>query len=436
MDKDRLDKQQVGSLSIARSMKVLLLNQCFYPDVVSTAQHLTDLATGLAERGHQVTVVASSRGYDDPGVRFPKREVWKGIEIIRLPTLGLGKKSPWRRVLDFASFMLACVFRLMLLPRYDLVMALTSPPLISFLGALFVRLRGGEFVFWVMDLNPDEAIVAGWIKEKSLTARFLKRLLGYSLRCASRIVVLDRFMKGRIRSKGIGDDKLVVIPPWSHDEAIRYEREGGADFRAQRGLSGKYIVMYSGNHSPCHPLDTLLDAAGKLSAETQIVFCFVGGGSEFEKVKSYAARHQLSNIICLPYQPLDKLSASLSAADLHVVVMGDSFTGIVHPCKIYNILRIGSPFLYIGPGQSHVVDILSQVEGGGWAQVARHGEVEVVVDHIRRGALSAARVVEATESNLSARFSKEALLPLMIDMLEALPTEKTARIYKASRTNA
>jgi colanic acid biosynthesis glycosyl transferase WcaI len=417
-------------------MKVLLLNQCFYPDVVSTAQHLTDLATELAERGHTVTVVASSRGYDNPEVRFPKREVWRGIEIIRLPTLGLGKKSRWRRVLDFASFIMACVVRLLLLPRYDLVLAMTSPPLISFLGALFARLKGGEFVFWVMDLNPDEAIVAGWLNEKSWTVKFLNWLLGYSLRHASRIVVLDRFMKGRIHAKGIAEDKLVIIPPWSHDEAIRYEETGRTDFRAQQGLNGKYVVMYSGNHSPCHPLDTLLGAAGVLAQESRIVFCFVGGGSEFQKVKSYAIRHELSNIICLPYQPLDKLSASLSAADLHVVVMGDPYTGIVHPCKIYNILRIGSPFLYIGPGQSHVVDILSQIEREGVAQVARHGEVERVADQILKGARAARRNLSETGNGLSARFSKEALLPLMIDMLETVPTEKTARIYKASRTNA
>jgi hypothetical protein len=46
-------------------MKVLLLNQCFYPDVVATSQHLTDLAIELVKSGHQVTVLASRRGYDD-----------------------------------------------------------------------------------------------------------------------------------------------------------------------------------------------------------------------------------------------------------------------------------------------------------------------------------------------------------------------------------
>src|SRR6476659_4315507 len=130
-------------------MKILLLNQCFYPDVVSSAQHLTDLAVELARTGHEVTVIAAGRGYDDGVARFPKQENWKGIRIIRLSTFTLGKRARWRRALNFASFLCACAVRLLILPRFDAVVALTSPPLISVLGSLFVRLIGGKFCFWV-----------------------------------------------------------------------------------------------------------------------------------------------------------------------------------------------------------------------------------------------------------------------------------------------
>jgi colanic acid biosynthesis glycosyl transferase WcaI len=149
---------------------VLLLNQCFYPDVVSTAQHLTDLATSLASRGHEVTVIASDRGYDDPATRFKSREHWNGIDIIRIPAASFGKSSRWRRVLNFGSFMMLCSLRLLTLRPFDVVVALTSPPLISFLAALFVKLKGGKFYFWVMDLNPDEAIAAGWLEQNSVTS--------------------------------------------------------------------------------------------------------------------------------------------------------------------------------------------------------------------------------------------------------------------------
>ena len=87
-------------------MKILLLNQCFYPDVVATAQQLTDLAVGLTKEGHRVTVIASDRGYDDPSKRFLRRETWNGIKIIRIPSLGLGKAAKWRRAANFASFLL------------------------------------------------------------------------------------------------------------------------------------------------------------------------------------------------------------------------------------------------------------------------------------------------------------------------------------------
>ena len=138
---------------------------------MATAQQLTDLAVGLSRAGHKVTVIASDRGYDDPSRRFPRREVWNGIEIIRIRALALGKDSRWRRAVNFASFLMSCTLKLMTQPRFDVVVALTSPPLISFLGSLFVKLKGGEFFFWVMDLNPDEAIAAGWLKRGSLMSR-------------------------------------------------------------------------------------------------------------------------------------------------------------------------------------------------------------------------------------------------------------------------
>jgi colanic acid biosynthesis glycosyl transferase WcaI len=386
-------------------LKILLLNQCFYPDVVSTAQHLTDLATALSSRGHEVTVITSDRGYDDPATRFTQHERWQGIEIIRIPSLSFGKNGKWRRAFNFGSFMLVCSLRLLTLRRFDVTIALTSPPLISFLAALFVRLKGGKFCFWVMDLNPDEAIAAGWLEEGSLTSRMFQRILRYSFRVATRTVVLDRFMKERVVAKGISAESITIVPPWSHDDQVEYSEAGREAFRRAHGLSDKFVVMYSGNHSPCHPLDTLLSAARSLETRSEIVFCFAGGGSEQVKVRESG----LSNVKCLPYQPLDKLSNSLSAADLHVVVMGEKFVGIVHPCKVYNILAVGAPALYIGPEPSHVVDIASQ---HGRFFRTRHGEVDAVV-----AAILEARQVHSRKPVRS--FSKQTLLPELIALIEA-----------------
>lgn len=352
-------------------MKVLLLNQCFWPDVVATSQQLTSVARALRDAGHEVTVIAARRGYDDAELTFRRHETWHAIDIHRVRSVQLGKKSRWRRVLNFGSFIVSCAGRLLLTPRQDVVVALTSPPLISWLASTFTRLKGGRLVFWVMDLNPDEAIAAGWLERDSLTARSLSRLLRSSLQHAQTIVALDRFMKARIVAKGIAPEKIEVVPP-EHAPSVHFDREGREAFRRRHALDGKFIVMYAGNHSPCNPLGTLLGAAKLLQDRDDILFLFAGGGSELDKVKETAVK--LNNIRWLPYQTEADLPSLLSAADLHVVVMGEGFSGIIHPSKIYNILAVGAPFLFIGPRDSHVADLISNRAENGLGTHLSHGD--------------------------------------------------------------
>jgi colanic acid biosynthesis glycosyl transferase WcaI len=401
-------------------VRITLINQAFYPDVVSSGQHLADFAQGLAGRGHEVTVVTSRRAYDDPAKKFPVRETWGGVQIRRVFNTGFGKRAKWRRAADFFTFLLGCCWRLLLLPRPDVVVALTSPPLVSVIAAGYARLRGVKFCYWIMDLNPDEAVAAGWLSPTSFAAKWLERLSRFSLRQASAVVVLDDFMRQRILAKGIPDDKIAVIPPWSHDSEVHFDPIGRAHFRKTHGLDGKFVVMYAGNHSPCHPLDTILAAVKELSGNPDISFCFVGGGSEFTRVRSFARENQLSNVLCLPYQPLDQLGGVLSAADLHLVVMGDPFVGLVHPCKTYNLLRVNAPILYQGPKPSHISRILEQINGQlptGWAP---HGNPRQTMSKILELKQTVSSAIRTDSSGpLDGQFSKETLLPRLIALVES-----------------
>jgi len=413
-------------------MRILILNQAFHPDVVSTAQHAADLALELAKLGHQVIVIASSRGYDDRTREFPRYENWHGIEIYRVRPTGFGKRTRWRRAVDFASFLVKCGMQVAVIRRCDVVVAMTSPPLISLLGALVVPLKAKRLVSWSMDLNPDEAIAAGWLSPDSRTARLLGGLLKYSLNKADKIIALDRFMQKRIQGKGIAENKIVVIPPWSHDDHVTYDPKGREEFRRQYQLDDKFVVMYSGNHSPCHSLQTLLDAAYELRNEQEIVFCFVGGGSEFYKLRRQAAERHLENVLWLAYQSLDKLAGSLSAADLHVVAMGDAFTGIVHPCKIYNILAKQAPFLYIGPAESHIGDIICHICDADRTYAACHGDVAHACSHIRTAFKNRNSVRHPY--SISRRSSSAKLLPKIVELITAQHSQTPAVIGHLDRS--
>jgi colanic acid biosynthesis glycosyl transferase WcaI len=340
-------------------MRILLLNQTFYPDVVATAQYLTGLAEALAERGHEVRVLAARRAYDDPARRFAKRERYRGIEIERVGGTGFGKDAKWRRALDFGSFLLRAALRVLRMRRFDCVVALTSPPLVAAMAALRCRLSGERLVYWVMDMNPDEALAAGWLRP-GVVAWLLEKISRFTLHAADAVVVLDRYMRDRVLSKGVAEKRVWVVPPWSMDRYAFWDPEGRAAFRKRHGLTGKYVVMYSGNHSPVHPLDMLLETAGRFGADSRFCFVFIGGGSEFRRLRGAAEAQGMVNIKFLPYEPIESLAGSLSAADLQAVVLGSAMVGTIHPSKLYNILAVGSPILYIGPEQSHISDIMDE----------------------------------------------------------------------------
>lgn len=364
-------------------MRFLLLNQTFYPDYAATAQHLTDLALDLVKAGHSVWVICDRRSYDDRNVIHLCREKYQGVNIIRVGSSSFGKKTKFHRFMDYFSFNISLILKLISLPKFDVVIGLTSPPWISFFGALFARLKGGRFVHWAMDINPDEAVELGWVNKNGLGFQLLNRMALFTYKKSDLIVCLDRFMQDRLVNKGIHSHRISVIPAWSHDITSEHVSSSENRFRKRYDLNGKFVVMYSGNFSVCHPLDTILETARLLKDNNRIHFLFVGGGIRVKDVLEFKDRHKLSNIQYLPYQPRSEITDSLTAADLHAVVMGEKYVGIVHPCKIYGILASGKPFILIGPEKSHVGDIRRDHKLGYQVDHGASDKLRAVIDKLQ-----------------------------------------------------
>lgn len=331
---------------------------------MATAQHLTDLGIALSEAGWQVTVLTRRRGYAEPHLLFPSREKYRGIDIVRVCSFYFSKKNKILRTMDALLVNFSFAARMAFLPKVDRVVVLTSPPLIAFTAVIYAKLCRAKLTYWMMDINPDEAIEAGWIRRESLQARILERILRFVLKKAGQIVVLDRFMRDRIVEKGTSPEKIKVCPPWAHSDGLRPIAHSRNSFRKEHQLQDKFVVMYSGNHSICHPLDTLLESALLLRDDPTVVFLFIGGGERVRDVVQFKAKYHLDNIVQMPYVAREHLPNSLSAADLHVVVMGSPYVGIVHPSKIYGILCVGRPFVYIGPLQSPIGELMGKGKVG------------------------------------------------------------------------
>jgi hypothetical protein len=411
----------------------LLLSQVYVPDPAAVGQHMADAAAELARRGHRVIVFTARRGYDDPSVTFPAREVIDGVEIRRLPCSSFGKRSLAVRLLGGLIFVLQAIVRGVLLRRVDDVVVSTSPPTASIAAVVIGAVRRARIKYWIMDLNPDQVVALKVVREGSVAVRVFDWLNRLVLSRADEIVVLDRFMAARVARKWDVGDAISIVPPWAHEEQLDLVRHEANPFRRAHGLEGKFVVMYSGNHAPSNPLTTLIEAARRLRDVERLVFMFVGGGAAKAEVEAEKG----PNVRSLPYQPLSELRYSLSAADVHVVTMGDALVGIVHPCKLYGAMAVARPILFIGPQNSHVAEIVRE-NGIGWH--VRHGEAERLEALLRTiVAMSPAelasmgvRARQATASGLS----KAALCGRLCDIFERGGAPDAPRRARAPRTTA
>ncbi len=360
----------------AGGRKFVFISQVYVPDPAAVGQHVADAAEELATRGHNVTVYTSRSGYDDPSIRYASRETIRGVHVRRLPLSSFGKSSILVRIIGGLTFVGQAALRSVFSRKLDAVVISTSPPMAP-LGALFVgAMRRAKVKYWVMDLNPDQLVALGMAKPDALSVRGFEWLNQRILARADDVVVLDRFMAERVRSKRDIGPKLTVLPPWPAEDPPEIVPHSENVFRKKHVSGDAVVLMYSGNHGPSNPLTTILKAAKQVTDDPRLQFMFVGGGVGKREVEET----QSPNIVSLPYQPQEDLRFSLAAADVHIVTVGNAIPGIVHPSKVYGAMAAGRPILLIGPAQNHVADILEQHHIG-WH--VRHGDVAGAVRVLR-----------------------------------------------------
>lgn len=371
-------------------MHVLILNQTFYPDIAATAQHMWDLARHLAAQGHDVTAITSRNLYGTDQKLENTDERIGRIRIRRVGGFAFGKKNIAGRLLDFGSFYAAAAFELARMPRVDVIVALTSPPMIASLGGFFRRFAktpsGGRtrFVYYVMDLYPDAAIASGLFRRNGMLDRGFGFLTRRTLKVADAIIALGRDMQELlVRRYGTAacGDKIHVVHPWADGRDLTPLEPEANPLASELGLAGKFTVLYSGNFGVAHDVETITSAMRETASDATIQWLFIGGGKRIGQLKRQAEASNWTNVRFLPYQDRERLRESLNLGDVHLVSQLPEFTGIVVPSKLFGIMAVGRPIVMIGPGEAECARIISEHEAG---LVIPNGRGDLLVKAIRR----------------------------------------------------
>ena len=261
----------------------------------------------------------------------------------------------------------------------------TDPFLLPLVVGPLARRTKSRVIYYLQDIYPDVAVAVG-VATNNFFIRMLRSRLKQEYMRADAIVVLDEDMRDRLVGWGVPADRLKIVPNWMDCSVVKPIKSNNP-FRLEHGVEDRFVVMHSGNMGMTQRLDVLVDAmrivADGLSDSTggesegdQRLRRFNGDGTECRATlmivgngaKRAALEEQargVANIRFLDYQPRELLSASLSAADLHVVSMDQSITGCLAPSKLYGILASGTPVLAIVPKGNAVWRLVEQ-EKIGW----------------------------------------------------------------------
>ncbi len=346
--------------------RILLVNQYYWPDLASTGQHLTDLAEHLAAQGHEVRVLCSRGRYLEGKGDAPRRELRADVRIDRVGGTRFGQRGRFLgRVLDYAAFHLAACHRVALSRWPDVVVTLTTPPLLGLWGALARRIGRAKHVQWVMDLHPEAEFELGMLERRSLLGRLLARLARIESLGADRCVVLGPYQGKRVIQRGQTPENLVEIPVWSDGNEIAPREHKTNPARAELGFEGRFVVLYSGNAGLLHRFEEVVEAAAIVAErDPDVLFAFVGGGPRRAEIERAFAERGLKNALFRGYLPREALSGSLPAGDVHLVTLRPEQTGVAVPGKLYGILAAGRPVLFVGAARCESADAVREARAG------------------------------------------------------------------------
>jgi len=375
-------------------VRILIFNQFFWPDVAPTGQYLCDLARHLAAQGHEITVVCSRGSYahsDGDGQDPPP------VKVIRVPGLPY-RRGTLARLVSYSTFFAGTLWYEFRVPRPDMVLTMTTPPLLAVAGAIMKAVRGPSHFIWEMDLFPEALVTTGAMPECGLVVRILQWIQNSVRRRADGIIALGPCMRTRLVAGGTPAHLVHVAENWADGRAISANQSRGA---------GPLNILYSGNLGVTHDINTIADAMHHFRNDSRFVFTFAGGGVGRARLESLCKAKDIQNVRFLPYVNRENISEHLGQADLGLVTELPACIGTVVPSKVYGLMAAARAILFIGP-KAATPSLLIQRFQCGWQ--IEPGDVRTLID-LLDGLPASREELEARGQRAREAFDKHYDLP-------------------------
>lgn len=336
--------------TIVKKQRILIVGQHYWPETF----RITDIAEGLVEQGHDVTVLCGTPNYPS-GVFFKgysffgkKSEKHNGVKIIRVPEIPRGNNSNQRIGINYISFPFFALFYIpfLLFQKYDRVIAYQlSPVFMSLPAIILAKLKRKPLYFYVCDFWPHSLFSMVSIKNNTVRS-IITQISYWHYRRSNGIVGVFKGMADRfVTDVGIPEEKTIYIP--QAPEKI-YEKHIH-DAQLEKRFRGYFTIMFAGNINPAQCFDVITKAAKivKDNGHTKVRYVIVGDGMSRRWLEDEVKKLGIDDqFIFEGMKPVEDIPKYQTMADALIVALSKSPLfeyGI--PAKVYSYMPAGKPIL-------------------------------------------------------------------------------------------
>lgn len=339
---------------------ILIVNQ-------SSGYLMVDIANAFVNSGKYDQVVLMAGNPEalvglDKNVHIEKMCKYNRISLVK-------------RFLSWTYGSLQILFKVWFKYRSYELFLVSNPPTVSFV-TLFCK---NQYSTLIYDVYPDGLVSTGFVSNRNLLFKIWVKVTKRFYQKAQHVYTITEGMANRM-AQYCERGSIEVVSVWYNSILNRIDRKEN-DFIRQNNLTNKFIIMYSGNIGKGHNVKLLVSIAERMKQDDEIQFVIIGEGWEKKIIQDLIVKKSLNNVLLLPYQPSNRLSYSLSAADLAYISVEDNVSTICVPSKTFNFIKLGTPLLCIAQEDAEIAKLIRAYEIGG---VFRQTEIDNIVDFIFR----------------------------------------------------
>lgn len=339
-----------------------IVSELFYPDEVSTAQILTDIALKKAESGN-VNVVCGPSGYEK-SYTIQQKELDKRIKIYRVGLPDLNKNKIFERIIRLLLLTIKMSWVIFLkVKKNDSILLVTNPTFLIITISLIKKIKKFNLEILVHDVFPENLVPAGLIEKDSLKYRILSKIYNYSYSKSDRLIVLgkdmEELMKRKVSSSNI---KIDIIPNWADDGIEPMEDFNVSDYLSI-ALGNKVVFGFAGNIGRVQGILEFVDLFKSIKNKN-IVLVILGDGALRTAIEERIEVEDLKNIYCIGSKPRSEQNLFLNACNIGLVTLKEGMRGLGVPSKTYNLMAAGKPLLYVGDNDSEINNYIKEYDCG------------------------------------------------------------------------